>query len=253
MPQPRFLRLRRSLVPVGLVLLLVAPARSGDKEPKFLTDTNFFGKDIRDFDLPEESPRLCYQACVEDQHCHAFTYLRPYGWPGAGSQAHCWLKYATPADVRHERCCVSGVVRPGEDPPPPPPPTKPEPPEHIPLPPVGANNVKLYADTAVYKGSCPASIGFRGVITVSGRGTVTYALTQDKGIRDIHQLEFRSAGSKEVSTSIAAGTPGLTQDVHETLSILGRVYCVRAPCPEWIPEMSADAVTTVICDNLRAK
>src|SRR5215469_6576714 len=112
------IRLLRSFSLLGVVLCAVTAAHSGEQQPKFQSDTNFFGMDIRDFDLPEENPNLCYQACVEEKSCHSFTYLRPYGWGGTEPTAHCWIKYGIPTDVRHQSCCVSGIVRPGEDTPP---------------------------------------------------------------------------------------------------------------------------------------
>ena len=234
-----------SIILLGLALA-AASAPGGEDQPKFLTDTNLFGKDIRDFDLPEESPRLCYQACVEEKRCHAFTYLRPYGWPGAGAAAHCWIKYGVSTDVRHEHCCVSGIVRPGEDPPPPPPPPKPPEPK-LPPPPVRASDVKLFASPTAYKGACPARIEYRGVITAPRRGTVTYAFAQGNEMKEAQDLVFRSAGAQEVRATIMAGTPGQTTDIRESLRILGRVYCVRAPCPGWTTLTSAEAVTTLHC------
>jgi len=236
----------RSLALIGLTLFPIATARSGDQ--KFLTDTNLFGMDIRDFDLPEEDPRLCYDACVADKRCHSFTYLRPHGWPGAGATAHCWIKYGTPTDVRHENCCVSGIVRPGEDAPPLPPPPPPKPPEPKPLPPpVRASEVKLDASPTTYHGACPTSIEYRGVIAAPERGTVTYRFTSGDNSGAVQQLVFKSAGKKAIRLTMQVGTPGQREDFKEKLEILGHVYCVRGPCPTWITEASAEAVTTLDC------
>jgi hypothetical protein len=228
-----------------LALSLVSGARGGDQ---FETDTNRFGKDIRDFDLEEESPRLCYDACVADKHCHSFTYLRPHGWPGAGDKAHCWLKWGVPAP-RHELCCVSGIVRPGEDPPPPKPlppmlpPPKPEPPA------VGVSEVKLEAIPAAYQGACPIRIEYRGVIVAKGRGTVTYLFTHGDQAGDQQKIRFNASGPKEVRFTRMAGTPGKQEDFRETLRIIDPVYCVRAPCPGWVTESSAEAVTALNCSD----
>jgi hypothetical protein len=94
-----------------LLLLLHLPCASPAQELE--QNTNRFGQDFKDFDLPSPDPQLCRKACVDDDQCRAFTYLKPYGWRGAGPVAHCWLKNGTP-NAKSDPCCVSGVVRPQE-------------------------------------------------------------------------------------------------------------------------------------------
>lgn len=109
-----------------LVLLLHLPCATPAQELE--QNTNRFGLDFKDFDLPSPDPHLCSKACVDNEQCRAFTYLKPYGWKGAGPAAHCWLKNAIP-DAKADPCCISGVVRPQE-----PAPQKDTPPHPKPIP-----------------------------------------------------------------------------------------------------------------------
>jgi len=248
---------------VLLTLMLVPVAGQGGDEPQFQTDTNFFGMDIRDFDLPEENPRLCYDACVAEKHCHAFTYLRPHGWGGAGSTAHCWLKYGIPSDVRHEPCCVSGIVRPGEDPPSPPPP-KPEPrPEPRPVPdpkPLRVTDIKLNVFPKHYNGPCPVPVQYQAVITASGPGTVYYRLWHEGDtMGPPAQLEFEAAGTKDVWATRdvwathEGRTAGRQSDLREKLEIMELRPSVSRHCdpmacqPHWETTQSAEVGTILEC------
>jgi hypothetical protein len=105
--QTNWVNLRWRLSGLALLLLLTCPSRS--RAQQFEPDTNRFGMDIRDFDLPSNS-QLCYNACRDEQRCRSFTFRKPNGWPGAGPSAHCWLKYGIPA-AKVDKCCVSGIVR----------------------------------------------------------------------------------------------------------------------------------------------
>jgi len=115
-----------------LLLLLHLPCASPAQELE--QNTNRFGLDFKDFDLPSPDPQLCRKACVDDDQCRAFTYLKPYGWTGAGPAAHCWLKNGAP-EAKSDPCCVSGVVRPQEPVPQEPVPQKKPVPREEPMPP----------------------------------------------------------------------------------------------------------------------
>jgi hypothetical protein len=86
------------------------PATSSAEEikPRMTMElkTNRPGMDYRHFDLKEPLAELCREACAEDEHCKAYTYVRP-GIHGA--MAHCWLKSGAPAPERVSWGCVSGV------------------------------------------------------------------------------------------------------------------------------------------------
>jgi hypothetical protein len=71
-------------------------------------DTDRPGMDYRNFDLPSANWQDCYEECVADSRCQAWTYVRP---GVQGSQARCWLKNGVPA-AHSNSCCVSGVVGP---------------------------------------------------------------------------------------------------------------------------------------------
>ena len=60
-------------------------------------------------DLPSPDPLLCRKACVEDEQCRSFTYLKPNSRPGSPQVAHCWLKSGIPA-ATHDPAFVSAVV-----------------------------------------------------------------------------------------------------------------------------------------------
>lgn len=72
-----------------------------------LTRTDRPGSDYRSFDLPDSSPipQLCELACITDQRCSAWTYVRP-GVQSAS--ARCYLKSIAPPAVADD-CCISGV------------------------------------------------------------------------------------------------------------------------------------------------
>jgi PAN domain len=66
------------------------------------------GGDYRSFETsPSAAGRPCAVSCEEDQHCRAWTYVRP-GYHGPA--ARCQLKDRL-TRPRTEPCCVSGVVR----------------------------------------------------------------------------------------------------------------------------------------------
>ena len=101
------MRHRRIAQLAVLVLFLHLPCASFGQ--KLEEDTDRHGEDFRDFDLPSPDPLLCRKACVEDDQCRSFTYLKPNTGPGSPQVAHCWLKSGIPA-AKHDPAFVSGVV-----------------------------------------------------------------------------------------------------------------------------------------------
>jgi hypothetical protein len=66
------------------------------------------GGDYRSFNLPPDpAASACATSCQADQHCRAWTFLRP-GYEGP--DARCFLKNHV-TRPRVGACCVSGVVR----------------------------------------------------------------------------------------------------------------------------------------------
>ena len=63
------------------------------------------GMDYRNFDLNVADPGLCEKACMDDEKCKAYTYVKP---GVQGPKARCWLKHSVP-QARGNDCCVSGV------------------------------------------------------------------------------------------------------------------------------------------------
>jgi len=101
------MRLTRNARLAALTLLLLLPLVT--LAQKLEVDTDRHGDDFRDFDLPSPDPLLCRKACVEDDQCGSFTYLKPDTGPGSPQVAHCWLKVGTPAP-HHDPAFISGVV-----------------------------------------------------------------------------------------------------------------------------------------------
>lgn len=66
------------------------------------------GQDIRNFNLRAADPKLCRTACVLDNRCKAWTYVKPN--TTQGPRPRCWLKNGIPTD-RVDTCCISGIVR----------------------------------------------------------------------------------------------------------------------------------------------
>jgi hypothetical protein len=79
----------------------VAPARPANLE----SQTNRFGSDYNNFEVPSNDPAVCQDACLRDAPCVAFTLVRP-GIQGAN--ARCWLKNSVPPP-NHDACCTSGL------------------------------------------------------------------------------------------------------------------------------------------------
>jgi hypothetical protein len=72
-------------------------------------DVDLRGSDYRDFEMRDNNPNQCRDACQNDSRCRAFTYLRP---SYRGPNAHCFLKDSVPQGTA-DSCCISGVLRPG--------------------------------------------------------------------------------------------------------------------------------------------
>ena len=52
------------------------------------------------------APEQCRQACLDDNLCHAFTWVQA---GVQGDQTRCWIKSDVPPQ-REDACCTSGVV-----------------------------------------------------------------------------------------------------------------------------------------------
>ena len=52
------------------------------------------------------APEQCRQACLDDNLCHAFTWVQA---GVQGDQTRCWIKTDVPPQ-REDACCTSGVV-----------------------------------------------------------------------------------------------------------------------------------------------
>ncbi|HTD56637.1 MAG TPA: PAN domain-containing protein [Silvibacterium sp.] len=88
------------------LLLAIASSCAGQG---FEQARNLFGTDIREFDLPRPEPMLCYESCLKEQACRAYTYRYPRGAAGAGKTARCSLKSSV-ASGNFDPDSISGVV-----------------------------------------------------------------------------------------------------------------------------------------------
>lgn len=87
------------------LILWISGAAAQQASVSLEPDTNRPGMDYRSFDLQDDRPELCRQACERDEKCRAYTYIKP---GIQGPQARCWLKSGIPAPKKGG-CCVSGV------------------------------------------------------------------------------------------------------------------------------------------------
>ena len=74
-------------------------------------DTDRYGSDYANFNLPAANPQLCQQRCEGDPNCRAWTYVKP---GQRGPSASCYLKNPAPAPTRNG-CCISGAVKRASD------------------------------------------------------------------------------------------------------------------------------------------
>jgi hypothetical protein len=91
-----------AFVVLTLLELALLPARA---DSTIMPDTDMTGFDYRHFELPKPRPRLCQEACFNDEACRAWTFLRE---GLLGPLAICWIKSGTPVP-RPDSCCVSGL------------------------------------------------------------------------------------------------------------------------------------------------
>jgi hypothetical protein len=96
-------RLARPLAAAALAAVLATSALAAD--PAVRENTDFTGDDIEWFDLPRPWIELCRQACVNNNACRAWTYLKP---DERGPLASCWLK-SGPGQATSNPCCTSGT------------------------------------------------------------------------------------------------------------------------------------------------
>jgi hypothetical protein len=97
---------RRSAGFLGVILLALLPmARAAAADPSYQPGMDLPSFDYRNFDLPRPRPRFCQEACLADQRCKAWTFVR---MGTLGPLASCWLKSQVP-EARPDPCCVSGV------------------------------------------------------------------------------------------------------------------------------------------------
>jgi len=101
-PPPELnIRSAPSTQPSGTAEPLNKP-RMGQK----LWGKDLFGADYSCFDLPEDNPQACQDACQGDPNCASWTYIRPNTI--RGPRPVCCLKSTVPSVVDNA-ACVSGI------------------------------------------------------------------------------------------------------------------------------------------------
>ncbi len=73
----------------------------------FMPGVDLPGQDYAEFPAMSNDPHECFNACANDPHCRAYTFVRP---GIQGPFAHCWLKHSVPYSV-HNGGTDSGIVR----------------------------------------------------------------------------------------------------------------------------------------------
>lgn len=93
----------------GLVLVGIAidPASAQGETiaPGMEENTDRPGADYSSFTITSRDPGACKSACLDDNRCSAWTYVRP---GVQGETARCYLKNQIPAAVA-SNCCISGA------------------------------------------------------------------------------------------------------------------------------------------------
>ena len=64
------------------------------------------GGDFKHIIPPRDDAKLCQQACIKEQQCRSWTYVKPNTIQG--EKPNCWLKQDVPAAVSNS-CCISGL------------------------------------------------------------------------------------------------------------------------------------------------
>jgi len=95
-----FLSSRQSVIASLLFALWAVPAVA---EQEWGVDRP--GGDYKRFELSNDQPSLCENACQSDVKCKAWTFVRP---GIQGTKARCWLKNTVPV-AKNNDCCVSGI------------------------------------------------------------------------------------------------------------------------------------------------
>ena len=75
-------------------------------EPQLEHGVDRLGGDFRDFNLQSANPMSCRSACLNDNKCRAWTYVKP---GHQGPNARCWLKIVAPTPQSNP-CCTSGFI-----------------------------------------------------------------------------------------------------------------------------------------------
>lgn len=81
------------------------PAASGPVTATLEPGFDRPGYDLRVID-GLAAPEQCRQACLDDNLCHAFTWVQA---GVQGDQTRCWIKTDVPPQ-REDACCTSGVI-----------------------------------------------------------------------------------------------------------------------------------------------
>lgn len=97
------------VVATGVASQTYVPPAGTEVPSEFMAvGTDRPGGDFLGFDLPSgetDNPRRCALACVENQRCRSYTFVRP---GVQGPAARCYLKSSAPAAEPND-CCVSGA------------------------------------------------------------------------------------------------------------------------------------------------
>jgi len=88
------------------IIPILAPSLAADANGMEQNVDRPGGGVLRQFNPATDDPTLCQQACLDDEDCHAWTYVKPNTIQGPSP--NCWLKPEISPPVPNN-CCISGT------------------------------------------------------------------------------------------------------------------------------------------------
>lgn len=88
---------------------IAGSAQAAGSKPFFEKGVERWGADYSVFEVKTGGANACYQACVRDKKCLAWTYHRPGTSASRSAVGECHLKSKVPHPSDNV-CCVSGVM-----------------------------------------------------------------------------------------------------------------------------------------------
>lgn len=91
------------IVLFSMIIIALSPSLQAQTMSNFEMNTDRFGADYHSFRA--SAPKACSDACLRDQQCLSYTFLKPQN---GGTEGLCYLKNFIP-QIKSDTCCISGV------------------------------------------------------------------------------------------------------------------------------------------------